>query len=134
MKMPGNQRRLDIGVDQFAPNPTRSRALPDGVLDVYDRRHQRHKAEIALHQRQQRADPTAVAGGEHAELAAAAFPQCAHQLPQFNYPLAQSLCIANEIAGDRKFAIPIAAWDPRKVIGEVKETSVPTKFVEALCA
>jgi hypothetical protein len=39
MKMPGNQSALDVCLDQFAPKTPRCRALPDGVLDVYDRRH-----------------------------------------------------------------------------------------------
>src|ERR1041385_402242 len=101
MKMPGNEGRLDIRPAQFPPNTMRGGTLPDGVLDVYDGRHQRHKAEIALDKCQQRASPSAVAGGDDGKLTAAALPQCAHQLPQFNYPLAQCLRVANEIAGDR---------------------------------
>jgi hypothetical protein len=39
MKMPRNQSALDVCLDQFSPNTTRCRAVPDGVLNVYDRRH-----------------------------------------------------------------------------------------------
>jgi hypothetical protein len=49
--------------------------MPDGLLNVYDRRHQGYKSEIALHERQQRANPSAVTGSQHAKLMAAVSPQ-----------------------------------------------------------
>src|SRR5678815_4329235 len=93
MEMPGDERRLDIGTTQFAANRPRCRALPNRVLDIYDRRHQGGETQVALDHRKQRTDPSAVARGEHAEFAEAAFAQCAHQLPQLRYALPQSLSL-----------------------------------------
>jgi hypothetical protein len=80
MKMPGDERRLDVGPTQFAANRPRCGAFPDRVLDVYDRRHQGDETQVALDHCQQRTDPCAVTGGEYAEFAGAAFAQGTHQL------------------------------------------------------
>src|SRR6266536_3057502 len=134
MKMPGDERRLDVRPTQFAANAPRRGALPDRVLDVYDRRHQGSETQVALDHRKQRADPSAVAGREHAESARAAFVQCAHQLPQLRYALPQSFRVADEIAGDRKLAVPIATRDTRIMVWQMNEACAPAEFVEPLCA
>src|SRR5438552_8418653 len=134
MKMSRDERWLDICPIQFTSNRPRSRAFPDRVLDIHDRRHQCHKAKIALDHCQQCADPAAVTGGQHAELATASFAQSLHQLPQFDHPLAQSFRIANEVRCDGKLAIPVAARHTRIMIRQVNETSVPAELVEAFCA
>src|SRR5437667_64066 len=105
MKMSRDERWLDICPIQFTSNRPRSRAFPDRVLDIHDRRHQCHKAKIALDHCQQCADPAAVTGGQHAELATASFAQSLHQLPQFDHPLAQSFRIANEVRCDGNPAV-----------------------------
>src|SRR5579885_3908062 len=69
MKMPRNEIRLDLCPAQFPADEIRGRALPDRMLKVDDRRHQRDKTEIAFDRGEQRADPCAVTGGQHAELA-----------------------------------------------------------------
>ena len=89
------------------------------------------ETKIALDYREQRADPAAVAGPEDAELATTALAQRRHQLPQFDHALTQPLCIADEIGGDRQFAVPVAARHPRIVIRQMHETRVPTEFVKA---
>ena len=134
MKMPGNHPRLDICSAQFAADEPRSRAFPDRVLDVHDRGHQCHKAKIALDHCQQCADPAAVTGGQHGELATPLFAQSLHQLPQFDHPLAQSFRIANKVRRDREFAVPVAARHTRIMIRQVNKTSVPSKLVEMFCA
>src|SRR6266542_4792567 len=134
MEMPGNERRLDIATAQFAADRPRCRALPNRVLDIYDRRHQGGETQVALDHRKQRTDPSAVARGEHAEFAGAAFAQCTHQLAQLGHALPQTLCVADEIAGDRKLAVPIAARDTRIMVWQLKEACVPAKFVEVLSA
>src|SRR5258705_13390992 len=111
VKMPGNERWLDICPMQFAPHESRGRALPDRVLNVHNRRHQRYETKIALHHRQKGADPSAITGAEHAKLGAAALAQYCHQLPQLDYTLTQPLRVANEISRDRQLAVPVAAWD-----------------------
>src|SRR6266571_8300650 len=103
MKMPRNERWIDICPTQFAPHESRGWALPDRVLNIYDRRHQRDEAKIPLNHREKRADPSAITCSEHTELFAPALAQCCHQLPCLDYPLTQPLCIANEIGSDREF-------------------------------
>src|SRR6202035_3026830 len=132
--MTSDKRRLDISAIQFAPHESRGRTFPDRVFDIDDRCHQRKETKITLNHREKPADPSTITCSQHTELFAPALAQCRHQLPQFDYPLAQPLCMAKEIGSDREFTIPVAARDPRKVIREVKETSVPAKFVEAFCA
>src|SRR2546430_3749326 len=134
MEMSGDERRLDIGTAQFAADRPRYRALPNHVLDIYDRRHQSRETQVALDHRKQRTDPSAVARAEHAEFAGAALAQCAHELPQLRYTLPQSFCVADEIAGDRKLAVPIAARDARIMVWQMNEACVPAEFVEPLCA
>src|SRR5947208_4832436 len=134
MEMSGDERRLDIGTAQFAADRPRCRALPNRVLDIYDRHHQSSETQVALDHRKQCTDPSAVARGEHAEFAGAAFAQCAHQLPQLRYTLPQSFCVADEIAGDRKLTIPIAPRDTRIMVWQMNEACVPAKFVEVRCA
>src|SRR5882757_4524701 len=134
MKMPGDERRLDVGPAQFAANGPRCGAFPDRVVDVYDRRHQGDETQVALNHRKQRTDPCAVTGGEYAEIAGATFAQRAHQLPQFGYALAQPLCVADQIARDRQFTVPIAARDTRIMVWQPNETRVPAKLVKMLCA
>ncbi len=58
------------------------------MLNVHDGRHQREKAEIAFDHGEERADPSAVACAEHAELIAAMCAQRCHQLSQFRHALA----------------------------------------------
>src|SRR5438552_13905272 len=111
MKVPRDEGWIDICPTQFAPHESRRRALPDRVLDVYDRRHQCEEAKIPLNHREKRADPSAITCSEHTELFAAAFAQCRHQLPQLDYPLTQPLRVADEIGSDREFTIPVAARD-----------------------
>src|SRR3989442_6297728 len=134
MKMASDQRRLDVRAMQLAPNEPRCRTRPDRVFDVHDRRHQGDETKIGFNQREQRADPSAVTGGEHAELAAASFPESLHQLSQFDHALTQPFCVANQIARDRKFAVPITARDTRKVIWQMNKTCIPAKLVEATSA
>src|ERR1700719_956440 len=74
---------------------------------------------IALDDREQRADPAAVAGPEDAELATTALAQRRDQLPQFDHALTQPLCIADEIGGNRQFAVPVAARHSRIVIRQM---------------
>ena len=95
MKMPGDEGRLDVRPTQFAANRPRCRGFPDRVLDVYDRSHQGDETQVTLNHRKQRPDPSAVTGGEHAEFAGTVFAQCAHQLAQFHYTLAQPLRVAD---------------------------------------
>src|SRR6266516_1239359 len=133
MEMSSDERLLDVRAMQLAPNKSRRRARPDRVLDVHYRRHQGNETKIAFNHREQRANPPAVTGSKHAELAAATFAQCTHHLPQLDHALAQPFCIADEIARDRKFAVPVAARDTRKMIRQMKETCVPAKFIEVLC-
>ena len=109
--MPRDERWFDVGPTQFAPHEPRRRALPDRMLNVYDRRHQRNKAKIPLNHREKCADPSAITCSEHTELLAAALAQCRHQLPQLDYPLTQPLRVADEIGSDREFTIPVAARD-----------------------
>src|SRR5438094_1403648 len=134
MEMSGDETRLDIGTTQFAADGPRCGALPDRVLDIYDRRHQGSETQVALDHGKQRADPSAIAGREHAELAGAAFAQCAHQLPQLRYALPQSFRVALEIAGDRKLAVPIAPRDTRIMVWQMNEACVPADVVEPLRA
>src|SRR5467141_3317620 len=128
MKMPRNERWIDICPTKLAPHESRCRALPDRVLNVYDRGHQRNETKIPLNHRQKGANPSAITCSQHTELFAPALAQCRHQLPRLDYPLTQTFCVANEIGSDREFTVPVAARYARKVIGEVKETSVPPKF------
>src|SRR2546430_2200489 len=111
MKMPRDERWIDICPTQFAPHETGRWALPDRVLNVYDRRHQRDETKIPLNHSEKRADPSAITGAEHAELLAAAFAQYCHQLSQLDYPLTQPFRIADEIGSDRELAVPVAARD-----------------------
>src|SRR2546430_869425 len=134
MEMSGDQRRLDIGTTQFAAYRPRRGALPNRVLDIYDRRHQGGETQVALDHREQRTDPSAIACGEHAEFAGAAFAQCAHQLAQLHYALAQSLRVADQVAGDRKLTVPVPARDTRIMVWQLNEACVPAKFVEVLRA
>src|SRR5262249_58674440 len=64
----------------------------------------------------------------------AAFAQCAHQLPQFRHTLAQPFGVANQIAGNRKLAVPVPARNTGIMIWQMNQACVPTKYVEALCA
>src|SRR6266700_3975177 len=100
MKMPRDERWIDICPTQFAPHETGRWALPDRVLNVYDRRHQRDVTKIPLNHSEKRA-----------ELLAAAFAQYCHQLSQLDYPLTQPFRIADEIGSDRELAVPVAARD-----------------------
>src|SRR4029077_16659650 len=125
---------IDICPTKFTSHESRHRALPDRVFDVNDRRHQGNETKIAFNHRKQRANPSTVTGAEHTEVAAAALAQCTDQLPQLDHALTQPFCVANKIGRDCKFAIPIAARDTRIMIGQMKETSIPPKSVEALCA
>src|SRR5882762_56025 len=134
MEMSGDERRLDIGTTQFAAERPRRGALPNRVLDIYDRRHQSGETQVALDHRKQRTNPSAIAHGEHAEFAGAVFAQCAHQLAQLHYALAQSFCVADEIAGDRKLTVPVPARDTRVMVWQLNEACVPAKLVEMLCA
>src|SRR5436190_14068911 len=134
MKMPGDERRLDICTTKFAADRPRCRTLPNRVIDIYDRRHQGGETKIALDHRKQRSDPSTITGGEHAEFAGAAFAQCAHQLAQLHYALAQPFCVADQIAGDCKFAVPIPLRNARVMVWQVNEACVPAKFVEVLRA
>src|SRR5215471_16707857 len=134
MEMPGDERRLDIRPAQFTANRPRCRTLPNRVLDIYDRRHQGDETQIALDHRQQRTDPSAVTGREYTKFTRAAFAQCTHQLPQFRHTLAQPFGVANQIAGNRKLAVPVPARDTGIMIWQMNQACVPTKFVEALCA
>src|SRR6266487_2992934 len=134
MEMPGDERRLDIGTAQFTADRPRCRALPNRVLDIYDRRHQGGETQVALDHRKQRTDPSPVARGEHAEFAGAAFAQHAHQLAHLHYALPQPFCVADEIAGDRKLAVPIPARDTRIMVWQLNEACVPAKSVEVLSA
>src|SRR4029077_12547319 len=134
MKMPGDERRLDVGPTQFAANGPRCGAFPDRVVDVYDRRHQGGETQVPLDHRKQRADPSAIAHGEHAEFAGAAFAQCAHQLTLLHYALAPSLRVADQVACDRKLTVPVPARDTRIMVWQLNEACVPAKFVEMLCA
>src|SRR6266849_3202677 len=111
MKMPRNERRFDICPMQLAPHESRRRALPDRVLNIYDRGHQRDETEIPLNHCQKGADPSAITCSEHTKLLAAAFAQCRHQLPHLDYPLTQPFRVANEIGSDRQFTVPVAARD-----------------------
>src|SRR5437867_10356899 len=134
MKMLRDERRLDIRPTEFAADTPCCRALPERVLDIYDRRHQGNETQVALNQRNQRADPSAVTGGEQTKFARAAFAQCAHQLAHLGHALAQPFCVADQIAGDRQFTVPIAARDTRIMVWQPNETRVPAKLVEMLCA
>src|SRR5213083_2564853 len=111
MKMPCNERWIYICPTQFAPHESRRRALPDRVLNIYDRRHQRDETKILLNHREKRADPSAITCSEHTEPFTAALTQCRHQLPQLDYPLPQPLRVADEIGSDREFTVPVAARD-----------------------
>src|SRR6266446_3844406 len=91
VKMPGNERWLDIYPVQFASHESRGRALPDRVLNIHDRRHQRYETKIALHHGQKGPDPSAVTGAEDAKLVAAALAKYCHQLPQLDYALTAPL-------------------------------------------
>src|SRR6478735_6894544 len=133
MKMPRHKRSLDVRPLELASYERRRGTFPNRVFDVHDRRHQGKKTKIALDDREQRADPAAVAGPEDAELATTALAQRRHQLPQFDHALTQPLCIADEIGGNRQFAVPVAARHPRIVIRQMHETRVPTEFVKAGC-
>src|SRR4030095_8398037 len=53
---------------------------------------------------------------------------------QLHYALAQPFRVADEIAGDREFAVPIAVRDTRIMVWQLKKARVPTKFVEVCCA
>src|ERR1044071_5085054 len=134
MKMPGDQRRLDVRPTEFAPNQPRCRAFPDRVLNVYDRSHQCNETQVTLNHRDQRTDPSAVTGRQHAEFAAAASAQHFHQLTHFHYALAQPLRVADQVAGNRKFAIPITVRDTRIMVWQLNKACVPAKFVEMVCA
>src|SRR6266704_7206988 len=100
MKVPRDEGWIDICPTKFAPHESRRRALPDRVLNIYDRRHQRNETKISLNHRQKGADPSAITCSEHTELFAPSLAQCRHQLPCLDYPLTQPLCIANEIGSD----------------------------------
>src|SRR5213080_2608936 len=54
-------------------------------------------------------------------------------IAQIDHPLTPSPRIADEIGGDRQFAVPVAARHPRIVIRQMHETRVPTEFVKAGC-
>src|SRR5262249_37202681 len=99
-----------------------------------NRRHQRDETQVGLNHRKQCTDPSAIAGGEHTEFAGTALAQCVHQLPQFGHSLAQRFCVADEIAGDRKFAVPKALRDTRIRVWQMNETYAPAKSVKPLCA
>src|SRR5438067_11436334 len=134
MKMAWDERRLDIRTTKFAADRSRRGALPDCVVDVYDWCHQGDETQIAFDHRKQRPNPSTITGGEHAEFAGAAFAQCAHQLAELHYALAQTFCVADQIAGDCKFAVPIPLRNARVMVWQVNEACVPTKFVEVLRA
>src|SRR5882724_3494633 len=134
MKMPGDEGRLDVCPTQFAANRPRGGGFPDRVLDVYNGSHQGDETQVALNHREQRTDPSAITGSEHAEFAGTVFAQCAHQLAQFHYALAQPLRVSDQIAGNRKFAIPIAVRDTRIMVWQLNEACVPAEFVEMVCA
>ena len=131
--MPRNKRSFDVRPVKFASYERRRGAFPNRVLDVHNRRHQREETKIALDDREQRANPAAVAGPEYAELATTMLAQRRHQLPQFDHALTQPLCIADEIGGNRQFAVPVAARHPRIVIRQKHKTRIPTEFVKAGC-
>src|SRR6266516_1433224 len=99
MKMPRNERCIDVCPSQLASHESRRRASPDCVLNIHDRC-------------QKRADPSAVTCSKHTELFAPALAQFRHQLPRLDYPLAQPLCVANEIGSDRELTVPIATRYP----------------------
>src|SRR5216117_4176986 len=109
MKMPRNERWIDICPTKFAPYESRRRALPDRVLNIYDWGHQGNETKIPLDHRQKGADPSAITCSEHTELLAPARAQRRHQLPRLDDSLTQPLCVANEIGSDREFTVPIAA-------------------------
>src|SRR2546430_17673669 len=111
MKMPRHEQGIDICSIQLAPHESGRRALPDRVLNIYDRGHQRDEAKIPLNHRQKRADPSAITGAKHAEPLATAIAQHCHQLPRLDYSLTQTLGVANKVGSYREFTIPIAARD-----------------------
>src|SRR4029453_473826 len=111
VKMPREESWLDICPMQFAPHESRGRAVPDRVLNIHDRRHQRHETKIALHHRQKGADPSAITSPEHTKLVAAALAQYCHQFPQLDYALTQPPCVADEIGRDGELPSPMAARD-----------------------
>src|SRR5437773_5236330 len=111
MKMPRNERRLDICATKFAPHEPRGRTLPDRVLNVYDGGHQRDETKSPFNRCQKGADPAAITCSEHTELFAPTLAQCRHQLAHFDYSLTQPLRVANEIGSDRELTVPVATRD-----------------------
>src|ERR1700738_4707616 len=65
MKMPSHQLRRDLCPLQLPPHGNRRWSLPDRMFDIYDRRHEREKTQIAFRGREQRTDPRAVACSEN---------------------------------------------------------------------
>src|SRR4029077_14222168 len=129
--MPRNEKWIDICPTKFAPHESRRRAPPDRVFNIYDRGHQRNETKIPLNHRHKGANPSAITCSEQTEFFAPALTQCRHQLSRLDYPLTETLRVANEIGSDREFTVPVPARDPRIMIREVHEAGVPTEFVEA---
>src|SRR5215470_7899952 len=131
MEMPCDERWLDICPTQFVPHEPRRRALPDRVLDIYDRCHQRDETKIGFNHGEKRADPAAITGAEHTEPLAAAFAQYCHQFPHLDYALTQPFCIADKMGSDRELAVPIAARNARVMIRQVHEARIPAELIKA---
>src|SRR4029453_13599765 len=128
--MPRHQFRRDVCPSQFAPHKRAPGILPNRVLHVYDRRHQRNETQVALDHRQQRADPATVTGAENSEFVAAHLAQRGDELAHFDHALTKTFGVTNQVRGDREFAIPMTTWYARVVIGQMKKAGVPTELVE----
>src|SRR5438270_6339616 len=131
MEMSRYQLGRDLCAPQFASHKSGSRILPNRVLDVYDRGHQRDKAQIGLDHCQQGADPTAVTCSENSKFAATSFAQRSDQLPDFDHALTQTFSVSNQVGRDCELAVPITARNSRIVIRQMNEARVPAELVES---
>src|SRR5881392_1138673 len=132
MKMPRYKRSLDVRPVELASYERRRGTLPNRVLDVHDRRHQRKETKIALDDREQRADPAAVAGPEDAELATTALAQRRHERVQHQYcRRAPAACAREKICASdvvrRKFGADRTAPSDRRAVADLTHESAITR-------
>src|SRR5205085_2334891 len=130
MKMSRDELGWNFRAAQFASHESGAGIVPDRVLDIDDRRHEREEAQVWFNHCKQRANPAAVTRSENSEFAAAALTQSLHELADFHHTLTQTFGVSNQICRYRQLAIPVTARNSRVMIRQMNKACVPTKLVE----
>lgn len=116
---------------EFAAHHGRPGVLPDGFLGVDDWLDEGNEAEVFFQKGKKCSDPSPVARADEPEFRCAPCAQKRHELTKLDHGLSEALGVPHKIGSDGEFPVPCAVGSAGIVVGQMRESDVPSRRVEA---